>query len=73
MCVTVAWLRDELSAKCGQGMLRRPCSSTISGSVETVLQVVRQSPRSLYGSVVVRLVYVKLMFIKNCRVRRWIG
>jgi hypothetical protein len=47
-------------------------SSTENGSVETVLHVFIQSPRSLYGNALVRLVFVKPVFITYCRTRTWI-
>jgi hypothetical protein len=53
-------------------MLLRACSTTDNGSAETVLQVLTQSPRRLYGNALVRRMSVKPVLITFFRVKRWI-
>jgi hypothetical protein len=50
-----------------------PCSSTDNESVETVLQILTQALRSVYGTLLIRLVSVKSVLVIIYGVRRWIG
>jgi hypothetical protein len=78
-CVRVAWFHDkfgliELCKKWTRNTLKTlQFNQQWNESVETVLQVLTQSPGSLYGNLLIRLVSVKPVLMPICKVRIWIG